>query len=413
MSLLQDCGREVDMRRLRWLLPGILGAVIASRPIPATAQEPAPPAPSVVDSAGVALGLAQHFRAEGKRDLAEALFRLVLDRYPDTPAARAAEAELDALRQVRRTAGGTATLAAWGALYGAWLGVALPAALGAEQPSPYGAGILIGVPAGFFAARGYARTANLSSGQARAITWGSLWGAFQAMGWRSVFEIGDRRVVSCDPSGQFPCVEYTQESDRAPFTAAILGGVAGIGTAALLARSREMASGTISAVQWGSLWGTWFGVASAALLDIQGEDDALTWTLLGGDIGLLVTAALAPRWNLSAGRPWLVSAAGIAGLAAGAGFDLLFEVDDEQTAILLPMLGSAAGLVAGAALTRPEDRAADAADASRGALLEVRGRHLGSGPFTPVPTVLPAPGAGGQIRWRPGVRIPLLSVALP
>jgi len=399
------------MNRAHLACLGMAIATVLARSPPGVAQVPTPPIPTAADSAALVLGLARQLRVQGNRELAQDLLRLVMARFPGTPAADSAGGELAALTRRGAEAGGIRTLAAWGALYGGWLGVAIPAALGAEETGPYGAGILIGVPSGFFAGRGLARSAHLSAGQARAITWGSLWGSFQGIGWRAVLEIGDRQYTFCDPG--FGCYTYADESDRAPFTASILGGIAGIGTAALLARSREMSSGSIAAVQWGALWGGWFGGASSVLFDVQGEHAGLAMTLVGGNLGLVAAAVLAPHSNLTAGRPWLISAAGLAGMAAGFGIDLLAEVDDDQTAILLPMAGSAVGLVVGSRWTRPKGVGDARLDHTPGALFQIRGGRLGYGEPTAVPAAVRTLARNGRVRWETVLRIPLVSVALP
>ena len=51
-------------------------------------------------------------------------------------------------------------------LYGAFLGAAIPAALGADDPEGYGAGLLVGAPLGFFASRAYAKNPAITDGQA-------------------------------------------------------------------------------------------------------------------------------------------------------------------------------------------------------------------------------------------------------
>jgi len=366
-------------------------------------------------SAAIILDVARRARDQGRRDLAHYLYQTVSARFHGTAAADSAAMEVAGLRQAASWQSGAATLGAYGALYGAWLGLAVPAAFGADESGPYGAGILAGVPIGFFAGRGLARASRLSAGQSRAIAFASLFGTFQAAGWRDVFNIGDRTQTLCPPPGfAGPCSTFTETSERAPFSAAIVGGLAGIGTAAVLARSREMSSGTVAAAQWGSLWGTWFGSAIAVLVDQDTEDAALTWALTGSTVGLLVTATQARKWSLSAGRPWLVSAAGIGGLVAGLGADLLFEVDDEKAAIALPLAGSVAGLIVGGRATRPRDGTpVEARLPASGALLELGRGGLAVGPPLPAPAVASRLRPNGRPAAGFGVQIPLISVNLP
>ncbi len=368
------------------------------------------------DSAGVVLGLARDLEGQGKHELAETLLRLVIERFPGSPAADSARTALRDVGKARERTGGVGAMTAWGGLYGAWVGIAIPAALTTDGPEGYGAGLLIGGPAGLLAARSYAKASNLSGGQARAIAWGSIWGSFQGAGWRDALGIGDREVSFCYAGSQAPCFTDTVTPDGVPFTAALLGGFAGIGTAAVLAHSREMSSGTIAAIEWGSIWGSWFGIATAVLFDIQGDHGPLTYTLVAGNLGLVTTAALSRRWNLTPGRPWLVSAVGMAGLAAGLGVDLLVAANGDDRALMVPPLaGSIAGLLAGVALTRPKGTAAlkSGPVGDQAGLLRLAHGHLTFTEPVVIPAAQPTAALGGRIVWRPGVRIPILSVALP
>ena len=108
-------------------------------------------------------------------------------------------------------------------------------------------------------------------------------------------------------------------------------------------------------MNFGALWGTWFGVAGGVLLDLEG-DALLGSTLVGGDAGLLTTALLAPGWNMSRNRARLISIAGVIGALAGAGMDLITRPDDEKVAIGIPLATSIAGLAIGAGLTANEGR---------------------------------------------------------
>jgi hypothetical protein len=82
-------------------------------------------------------------------------------------------------------------------LYGLWLGVAVPTALGADDGEAYGAGLLVGGPLGLFSARAVTRSRSLTEGQVRAISWGGIWGTWQGFGVAEVLDIGED--VICDP----------------------------------------------------------------------------------------------------------------------------------------------------------------------------------------------------------------------
>ena len=109
------------------------------------------------DSAAVLLQAAQDFELEGEAEIAAALYNHITERFPGTPAAAEARARLTGdpgrFDPVSRL-----ELPVFGTLYGLWLGVAVPAAFGAEDEAAYGAGLLIGGPLGLFAARGAQRS---------------------------------------------------------------------------------------------------------------------------------------------------------------------------------------------------------------------------------------------------------------
>jgi hypothetical protein len=276
---------------------------------------------------------------------------LVIRHFPGTPAAAAAERLLSENTTREQERSGRSSLIVFNTLYGAFLGVAIPAALGAESPAPYGAGLLIGAPLGFLGTKAFVERFPMTSGQATLTGFGARWGTWQGIGWREVFDLGDRTIVECYPGDG--CYEWESESDRAPFTAAIVGGLSGLATGAILAQKINPSHGAATMVEQGALWGTWYGLATSALIDIDySGDEILAWTLMGGNVGLFVSALATRSWKIGAGRARIISAAGLPGGVAGLGLDLLAEVDDEQAAILIPMLTSLGGLVTGAILTQ-------------------------------------------------------------
>ncbi|MDE2979852.1 MAG: hypothetical protein OXU74_01535 [Gemmatimonadota bacterium] len=214
------------------------------------------------------------------------------------------------------------------------MGVAIPLALESEDPEAYGAGLLLGGPAGYLAAHQFVRSRPVSPGQARAISWGGTWGAIQGAGWAIVLDLEDDRV-----------------EDR--IWSMIAGGAIGTFGGVLASRS-EITPGTATAATAGSLWGLWFGVATSVLAD-AGEDPTVAAAMLTGNAGLVAGALAGSRLPLSRGRTRLISLGGVIGGFAGLGTALIAEVDDEQQAIAFPLVGSIAGLIAGGVLTRGED----------------------------------------------------------
>ncbi|MGH7552170.1 MAG: hypothetical protein ACREMQ_03990, partial [Longimicrobiales bacterium] len=152
----------------------------------------------------------------------------------------------------------------------------------------------------------------------------------------------------------------------------------------------------------------WYGGATAVLADMEG-DDAWAATLIGGNVGLLTTALLAPRWQLTRNRARLISIAGVVGGLGGAGIDLLIQPDDAKAAIAIPLVTSTIGLVVGAATTRDADADRSGGDGDGGAAL----LNIGSGRVAfdlpqPLPMVLPVESERGRSS-QPALGFTLLS----
>jgi hypothetical protein len=360
---------------------------------------------AAADSAAVILATALRLDAEGQRDAAQALLRFVMRHYAATPAAADAALRLGEVQRRATVASGRGELMVWSTLYGAWLGVAVPAALGADSPEPYGIGLLVGAPVGFLASRGFARRSAVTAGQARVIAFGSQWGTWQGFGWRAVLDLGNRTETLCfGPNGSPPCDTFESESDRAPWVAAVAGGLGGMAMAALVARGRDIPSGRATFGIHGAYWGTWYGLAGAILTEPHTDDQTLTWVLLGGNLGLLAAAIGGPD-GISSGRTWLVTAGGVAGLAAGFGLDLLLQPANDQAAIAIPMATSALGLIAGMHWTRNFDTGLSNASGSGPgtAVLNVRQGRPSVGLPAVVPTVVrtdPANPRRRALAWR-------------
>lgn len=314
--------------------------LLLAAPLAANAQ-------TAADSAGVLLGVATKLQAEGRPGLSRTLLDLIIERYGDTPAG----AEARRLRAQNRVAvvegSGRTELMVFGTTYGLWLGVAIPGAMGADGPEPYGVGLIAGGPIGFLTSRAYARSRQITEGQARAITFGGTWGTWQGFGWAEQLNIGTEEIC---PDGH-ECFEG-DPSARTLFASAVVGGLTGIGVGVALSQ-KNITAGTATTVNFGALWGTWFGVALADIA--QDDDDYLGAALIGGNVGIVATALAAPGWNLSRGRARLISISGVAGLLTGFGMLLIGQPDDAS--LVVPMVTSAVGLGLGAHWTRNMDDA--------------------------------------------------------
>lgn len=392
-------------RPIAFALAALLAAASA---VPARAQV------TRDDSAAVLLDAARRLDAEGQRPAADAVLGYLLRYYPGTAAALTA----DSLLSVRAAApeqegSGRVQLVAWGALYGAFLGVAVPAMLGADDPTSYGVGLLLGGPAGFFAAQRYATAHQVTSGQAAAMTFGFRWGAWQALGWRAVLDVGNTTTCYGTPPSQW-CDE---DPGRSPWTAMVLGGLGGLATGAVIGNSLDPSAGRVAFASHGGYWGTWLGFVLTEAADVQADDQTLTAVLLAGDAGLLLGALTAPA-DVSVGRVWLTSALGIAGTAAGFGLDLIVQPNGTGQVLLIPAATGIVGLALGWRATREMDARRPRTGAAPGgaALLE---RCASCGPAGRAAWRVGAPGlaptlvpvgenAHGRREYRPAVSLPLL-----
>lgn len=380
------------IRRLKPLFAGLLLVVSALllRPAPVVAQ-------SRADSAAVILDAARRFELERRGEVAAALYQMILLRYSDTPAAETVRT-LRERGQTSMDRSGRTELLVWGTTYGAWLGIAVPLIVDADGSDAYGLGLLAGAPAGFLAARAYANDRPMTSGQARAITWGGTWGTWQGFGLVEALDIGEddfEEICPEPPGGPEPCFAGDGDFDNTTEIVAgmVAGGVAGIVTGAILAK-KPISRGTGATVSLGSLWGSGYGVALGYLAGLD-DDDLLIATLLAGNAALVGSAIGQRRWQLSESRARLISIAGVAGALGGVGISLLAGVDDDDVAVLLPTAMGTAGLIFGALRTRGMDSgglggsdAGDFGDFDEGALLEVRDGAFDFGTPRIVPRLL-------------------------
>ena len=358
---------------------------------------------TVADSAAVLLDTATRFERDGRWEIAEALYIHITELYGGTPAAVAARGRLSAAPTDRLERTSRVELPVFGTFYGLWLGVAVPAAFGVDGPEAYGAGLLIGGPAGLLGARAMARGRPMSEGQARAISWGGIWGTWQGGGWAEVLGFGTDEV--CDPNF---CYE-TGDSIEEIFASMILGGLAGIATGALIARN-PVRSGVSSGAQGGSIWGTIYGGLGAGLVDPNSDGDAtLAAALIVGNVGLLAGGALAAKYDMSRNRIRLINLGALVGGLGGVGLDLLLQPDSERMAIAIPLLTSLIGLGIAVNSTRGTARGAQRLEEDFGtALFDYRDGALRMNLPLPLPTLLPVEDSSGRRKWSPGVSLELL-----
>lgn len=319
------------------------------------------------DTAVALLVAASDFERQGDGDAATSLlYRQIVGRFPGTLDAGTGGAWLDAASPERSRAGGEIELRVWSTLYGIWLGVGIPAALEAERPEAYAAGLLLGGPAGFLAARSFSRWRPVSPGQARAITWGGTWGALQGWGWANALGlIGGGDI----PLGRDVRTNKGASEQTLLLASMLAGSAVGLGGGVLAAR-HEIRPGTATAAMLGGLWGAWFGFASGALLDLDHETNMATIAMVG-NAGLAAGAFAGSRWRLSRSRAHLISLGGLLGFAGGYGVVSNAQLGNRYMELGIVLASNIAGFAAAAVLTRGtggEDDAGADAQAS-GALL--------------------------------------------
>jgi hypothetical protein len=405
--------REIPMRlRATFLTAALLSGLSASLPRAAIAQA------SRADSAAILLEAARQLDLQGQRAAADALLSYLIRTYPGTAAALLA----DSLFNVRsaepeRAGSGHVHLVAWSALHGAFLGVAIPAMLGAEGPEMYGLGLLAGGPGAFLLAQRYAYAHQPTSGQAAAMTFGWTWGLWQAVGWRAVLELGSGQKCTTDGFGTY-CEDT---SGRAVWGAMVAGSLGGLAAGTMIGNRVHPTAGRVAFATHGSYWGTWLGFVFTVLTDQEADDQTLTTLLLAGNLGLVAGASAAPA-DVSVGRVRITTALGLAGTAAGFGLDLILQPEDENTALLIPTATGIVGLAYGWKVTGTMDRRrrtaapGGAAGAGGAALLERCGSCGSTGTAkwrigTPVllPALIPVgENARGRRVVRAGLAVPLV-----
>jgi hypothetical protein len=352
------------------------------------------------DTAAVILEVARQLRVEGATTTAEELLEYLIQRYPGSPAATQARELLADLLGTLEERDGRVQFIVWNTLFFTWLGLATPAALGADEPEPFGAGLLIGAPVGYLASRAFASNRPISSGQAGAYTLSTIWGTWQAMGWRAVLNIGEKEICN-----EFGC--YSDTPTEAPWTAAVVGGLAGIGTGLWLSK-KNIPRGDMTLVDHGALWGTYYGLALGIILNKE-DDTLLAYTLLGGNAGLLAAVPAARAWRPTRGQVRLASVAGLAGGVAGLGIDLIVQPDDTETAVAIPTATATIGLIVGALTVRGKGRPDGRSSPDfQQAFLNV-GDDVTVGFPLPFASALPSLDEHGRRRLRPALSVNLVS----
>ena len=187
----------------------------------------------------------------------------------------------------------------------------------------------------------------------------------------------------------------------------VIGGLAGITTGGLLARN-PIRSGVASGAQGGSTWGSIYGAMITGIIDedISG-DGLLVATLLAGNGGLLAGAALARSYDLSRGDIRMINLGALVGGLGGLGLDLLFQPDDTEVALVIPLATSILGLGIAASRTGRGGGGGGEEPNMDLALLDYRNGTWSVNTPLPRPDLLPLERPTARTEWKPGLTVDL------
>ncbi len=274
---------------------------------------------------------------EGEWQMAYRGLAHVSEAYPDTDYAARARQHMLRLDELglagRRTLdhSGRAQTIGFGALYGAWAGLATTILVDDNDDEKSAAtGMMLGAPVALLSASALTRGRSITRGQASLIRLGGYFGTWQGVG---------LMILSDDDA-----------STNTLVGAALAGGLAGIGVASLAGAATDPTTGEAALVNYGALWGTWLSFAATQVMDIHG-DAALATTLAGGAAGLAATALIAPRTDMPEGRANLISLGGVAGTLMASGLLAMVDVDSSERAMATLMVGGVLGMYVAAGAT--------------------------------------------------------------
>jgi hypothetical protein len=207
-----------------------------------------------------------------------------------------------------------------------------------DEPEMIGlVGCITGPLGGLAGSMKLTRNMKLSDGQTSLITFGGAWGIWQAVGTAIVADAEYKGIIG----------------------ASMAGGVVGLGVSGLLVRNRYITPSSATTIRFGGIWGTWFAICGAMSANLEDSDDVLTYSMIGGDVGLITAALLSPKLKMSNARARLINISGIVGTLYGLGTNVLFEVDSKRDFWNILGVGGVLGLVAGSYFTRNYDDESD------------------------------------------------------
>jgi hypothetical protein len=215
------------------------------------------------------------------------------------------------------------------------LGAGIPLALGyGEEARWVVAPMLAGSVAGQVAGLALAPTYEVSGSDALLMGTIETWALYQGLGWGLFVNLSDSDLEDGQGFGM---------------GLAIAGG--GTIVAGTLAPLVDFTPAEAALVGSGAAWGTWYGAWGGHLAGLSPEQHWLT-TLVAGNAGLAGTAAIAGAgWDPGWRQVGLIDSAGLLGGTVGAMAGVIASPNTETVAAG-SLVGSTAGLVAGAVLAR-------------------------------------------------------------
>ncbi len=331
--------------------------------------------------------LALKYASRGRYDLSRALLDDLLAEFPSRPAASEAaaiRADITRLAETKRALflpgglldqSGRTDLLIFSGYYGVWAGLAIPITLKAKASEWYALGLLTGAPASLVLTLHLTKDASMGRGRSSIIRLGGHLGTWQGFGWAGLSNRSGNEVTG----------------------AGLLGGLAGITTAAILTHNVYFSEGHGALTSSAMNWGTWFGVTAGAVGGAN-DDNLLRAALIGSDVLVLATGVAARNARMSQARVRVISLMGYVGTVAGFGVDVLAQVNSGRAAMAIAGLGSIGGLVAGVNMTRNYDRGKDLASAS-----PADGRTQWA--LTPQFTLAPDPSHAGRMMPSASLRL--------
>lgn len=285
------------------------------------------------------------FRLIVKGNYGKAYDRLneVIDKYPDTVYAQFAEnrkqrleqLNLPSIRRKKIDQSGRVGTVVFSTLYSTWLGIGTARlADETDNAKSIASGMMIGAPMGLLTSLIVTRNSKLTRGQSALINFSGLWGTWQGLGWAILIDEDD---------GEKPLI-----------SAAMIGGLSGILATSALTRKIDPNLGDMAIINYGALWGTWLSLCTGQVAGVEGGDELLAWTLIGGNIGATAMTSLSSKIDITLARAHWINLGGVIGTTVASGIVMIMAESDisEKAAFATLMVGGIVGLIAGTHTTR-------------------------------------------------------------